>query len=136
MAASRSTPTPGEPYPWVIRLLRHFDFVLLAVALPVFLAADLPFLGWLAAAVAWTCQRVVRAAFERRAEASENPRTVASLITASMLVRAWLLALTIIGVGLTDREAGLSAAVLAIVLFSAFFSSQLALRPFDRRTAG
>lgn len=141
MAAPRPSPSPsppprvGEPYPWVIRLLRHFDFALLALALPVFVATDIPLLGWAAAAVAWTCQRVVRAALERRAEASDDPRTVAGIAVGSMMARAWLMALTIVGVGISDREAGLSAAILAIVLFTAFFSTQLALRPFDRRPA-
>jgi hypothetical protein len=119
----------------VIRFLRHFDFALLALALPIFVAADLPLLGWAAAAVAWSCQRVVRAALERRAEASDDPRTVAGIAVGSMMARAWLMALTIVGVGIGDREAGLSAAILAIVLFTAFFSTQLALRPFDRRPA-
>ena len=136
MAAQRSTPPAvGDPYPWVVRLLRHFDLALLAAALPIFLLADLPVLGWLAAAVAWTCQRAVRAALERRAEASDDPRVVAGIITGSTLARAWLMALTIVGIGLTDREAGLSAAVLAIVLFTAFFSTQLAFRPYDRKPA-
>jgi hypothetical protein len=123
----------GDPYPWVIRLLRYFDLALLALALPVFLLADLPLLGWIAAAVGWTCQRAVRQALERRAEASGEPRTVAGIMVASMMARAWILALAILAAGLTDREAGLSAGILVVLLFSAFFSTQFALRPYDQR---
>ncbi len=124
-------PAAGDPQPWVIRLLRHFDFALLAIALPVFLVAGLPLLGWAAAAVGWTCQRVVRNALDKRAEASDDLRTVAGITAGSMIARAWLLALAIFAVGLSDREAGLSAAVLVILLFTAFFSTQMALRPFE-----
>jgi hypothetical protein len=122
----------GDPYPWVVRLLRYFDLALLALALPVFLLADLPLLGWIAAAVGWTCQRAVRHALERRAEASGEPRTVAGIMVGSMIARAWLMALAILAAGLTEREAGLSAGILMIVLFSAFFSTQFALKPYDR----
>lgn len=122
----------GEPYPWIIRLLRYFDIALLALALPVFLVAGLPLLGWVAAAVGWVAQRAVRQALERRAASSGDPRTVAGITAGSMIARAWLLALAVFAVGMTEREAGLSAAVLVIVLFTAFFSTQIALRPFDR----
>lgn len=137
MAARQPTGTPRseappQPQPWVFRLLRHFDLALLVLALPIFVLAELPLVGWLAAAVGWTCQRTVRQALERRADASDDPRTVAGITAASMLARAWLLALVIFAVGIGDREAGLAAAVLVIVLFTSFFSTQMALRPFDR----
>lgn len=128
-----SAPVAGEPYPWVMRLVRHFDLALLAAALPVFALAGLPLLGWVAAAVAWISQRIIRHVLDQRARASDDPRTVAGITAGSMLLRGWLMALTIFGVGLTDREAGLSAAILVILLFTAFFSTQLALRPFDTR---
>lgn len=120
----------GSPHPWA-RLVRHVDLALLALALPLFLVAGLPALGWLAAAVAWVSQRAIRHAFDRRAAASDDPRTVAGLVAGSMLLRGWLVALTILGGGLIEREAGLSGAVLVIVLFTAFFATQLARRPFD-----
>lgn len=128
-----SGPAARDPEPWVVRLVRHFDLVLLAVALPVFLLAELPVLGWAAAAVGWICQRLIRATLEQRAAAKDDPRTVAGITAGSMLARAWILALTVfaVGVAVGDR-AGLSAAVLVIVLFTAFFSAQLALRPVDR----
>lgn len=125
----------GDPYPWVIRLLRHFDLALLALALLVFLLTGLPLLGWIAAAIGWTCQRAVRQALERRAEASDEPRKVAGIVVASMLARAWLTALAILAAGLTDREAGLSAGILVLLLFSVFFSTQFALRPYDQRVS-
>ena len=43
-----------------LRILRNLDLVVLALALPVFIAAELPLLGWAAATVAWLASRVVQ----------------------------------------------------------------------------
>ncbi len=55
---------------------------------------------------------------------------VAGLVVASTIARGWLVALAIFGAGLAEREAGLSAAVLAIVLFTVYFTAQIFVRPF------
>jgi hypothetical protein len=114
-------------------VLRYLDLVLLAVALPVFLLAGLPLLGYAAAAVAWLVQRAVQAQTDRRARESDDPRRVAGFLAGSMLARGWLLALAVFGVGMAaDREDGLAAAVLAIALFTAYFSARMLTRPFER----
>lgn len=125
-----SVAAPSEPT--VVRLLRHFDLIILALALPVFLVAGLPLLGYAAAAVGWVAQRTIRGMLEQRMRHSKDPRAVAGMMTGSMVGRAWLLALSVFGAGLVEREAGLAGAVLVIVLFTAFFSTQFALRPYDR----
>lgn len=112
--------------------LRYLDLGVLALALPIFLVAGLPLLGWGAAAFGWVAQRLIRDALNKRAAASKDPRTVAGLLIASMIGRAWLIALTIFGAGLAEREAGLSAAVLIIVLFTLYFTVNMVLRPFGR----
>jgi hypothetical protein len=104
--------------------------VVLPLALPIFLVADLPLLGWGVAAAAWLAQRAIQAALARRAAASDDLRTVAGLMIVSMIARGWLVALAIFGAGLAEREAGLSAAVLAIVLFTVYFTAQIFVRPF------
>ncbi len=48
-------------------VLRNLDLLALALALPVFLAAGWPMLGYLVAAVAWIAQRLVYAYAESRA---------------------------------------------------------------------
>ena len=119
----------SDPMP--LRALRYLDFAILAIALPIFIAADLPLLGWAGVAIAWVGQRAVQAAIERRARESDDPRTVAGLLTGSMIARGWLVAGTIFVVGLTEREAGLAAAILAITLFTFYFTGQLIGRPFE-----
>src|SRR3954465_9761180 len=54
--------------------LRYLDIVILILALPVFLAADLPMLGYAAAAVAWLVQRAVQIRLTRQAARAGGPR--------------------------------------------------------------
>ena len=119
-----------------LRVLRYLDLVVLALALPLFAATGLPLLGWAGAAFGWLVQRAIQAAINSRAEASDDPRTVAGLLTASMISRGWFVAGSIFIVGLTDREAGLSAAILAITLFTIYFTSTMLTRPFDAGSRG
>ena len=114
-----------------LTVLRYLDLAVLVLALPIFVAADLPMLGWGGAAVGWGIQRVVQVAIERRARESDDPRTVAGLLTGSMLARGWIMAGSIFIVGLSEREAGLAAAILAITLFTFYFTSQMLTRPFE-----
>jgi hypothetical protein len=115
-----------------LRMLRYLDLALLGLALPIFVAAGLPLLGYLGAAVGWLTQRGVQALIEKRARASDDPRTVAGLLTGSMIARGWVVAGSIFVVGLSEREAGLSAAILAITLFTFYFTGQLIGRPFEQ----
>jgi hypothetical protein len=114
-----------------LRMLRYLDLAILAVALPIFVAADLPLLGYVGAAGGWLVQRGVQTLIERRARASDDPRTVAGLLTGSMIARGWIMAGSIFVVGLIEREAGLSAAILAIALFTVYFTGQMIGRPFE-----
>jgi len=117
--------------PMPLRLLRFLDFAVLLLALPIFVAADLPMLGWAGAAVGWTVQRLVQLGIEKRARESDDPRTVAGLLTGSMIARGWIVAGSIFVVGLSEREAGLAAAILSITLFTFYFTSQMITRPFE-----
>jgi hypothetical protein len=113
-------------------VLRALDLVLLAIALPVFVVADLPLTGWAAAGGAWLLQRGIQAVITRRAKASGDLRTVAGLMTASMIGRAWLMAIAVFVVGVADEDkAGLSAALLAVALFTSYFATRMAVRPFE-----
>src|SRR6185369_1895825 len=113
--------------------LRYLDIVILILALPVFLAADLPMVGYAAAAAVWLVQRVIQVVLNRKAAAADDPRVVAGIAVGSMIGRGWLVALTILAVGLADSdEAGLSAAVLLLVLFTAYLTVSMIMRPFDK----
>ena len=111
--------------------VKHLDLVLLAIALPVFLLGGLPMLGYVAGAAAWLIQRGVQLLLNRKTAASKDPRTVVGITAGSMIGRAWLVALRIFAAGLSDEDAGLAAAVLVIVLFTAYFTVSMLMRPFQ-----
>jgi hypothetical protein len=127
-ASSRSDRNAGSHG---LEVLRFLDFAVLAIALPVFVFADLPFAGYLVGGGAWILQRIVQLALQRRAAASDDPRTTVGLAAASMIARGWIVALAIFAVGLSDNDAGLAAAVLVIVLFTVYFAAQFVLRPLE-----
>jgi hypothetical protein len=112
--------------------LRYLDIVLLVLALPVFLAGDLPMLGYAAGAVAWLVQRAIQIVLNRKAAAADDLRKVAGITVGSMIGRGWLVALTIFAAGMADEDAGLAAAVLVIVLFTAYFTVSMIMRPFQQ----
>jgi hypothetical protein len=113
--------------------LRYFDLAIAALALPLFLLAELPLAGWLTGAGAYAAQRAIGELTARRAAASDDTRTTVGLMAGSMIGRGWLVALTIFAVGMAvGDEAGLSAAVLFIALFTVYFTMQMILRPFEK----
>jgi hypothetical protein len=127
-ASSRSERNPGSHG---LEVLRFLDFAVLVIALPVFVFADVPFAGYLVGGGAWILQRIVQLALQRRAAATDDPRTTVGLAAASMIARGWIVALAIFAVGLSDNDAGLAAAVLVIVLFTVYFAAQFVLRPLE-----
>jgi hypothetical protein len=111
--------------------LSYADLVLLALALPAFIVAGWPLLGYAVAAAAWLAQRGINLLATRRVKssmASGDRRTAMGVMGAATLGRVWLIALAVLLVGLAQREAGLAAALLSLALFTVF----LATRVIDR----
>jgi hypothetical protein len=115
-----------------LRVIRHLDLAVLALALPVFLAAGWPIAGWGAGTGIYLVQWGVRELTTRRAARSKDPREVVGLLAASMIGRGFAAAIGILLVGLSDNDAGLGAAVLFLAAFTVAFMIGMALRPFDR----
>src|ERR671922_2598340 len=115
--------------------IRYLDIVLLIVALPIFVLGGLPMLGYVAGAGAWLVQRAIQVVLNRKAAEADDPRTTVGIAAGSMIGRGWLVALTIFAAGLKDEDAGLAAAVLVIVLFTAYFTVSMIMRPFDTDTS-
>ena len=115
--------------------VRYLDLVVLALALPVFLVAGFPMLGYAVGGGAWIVQRAVQVLLMKRVARTEDPRTLVGITAASMIGRGWFCALSIFGVGLAENDAGLAAAVLVIALFTVYFTVQMILRPFHQATA-
>jgi hypothetical protein len=112
--------------------LRYFDLVLLAAALPVFIAADLPMVAYLVIAIVWLAQHGVELLTNRavRRAAARGDRTAAmGWVGATTLARVWTVALAVLLVGvLSSKEAGLAAALLSAVLFTVHLGGRLLSR--------
>jgi hypothetical protein len=119
-----------------VRVLRNVDVPALAVALILFLVAGLPVLGWVTGAGAWFVQRGLDALATRRAERSDDPRTRVGLLAGSMILRGWIVAGIIVAVGISNRDAGLAAAVLFLAVFTLQLTMTMAMRPFETPPRG
>ena len=108
--------------------VRYIDLLVLAVGLAVFLAADLPMLGFAVVAGVWLVQLAIERLAERRAAralAEGDRRTAMGWVAATTLGRVWLVALAVLLVGLEEREAGLAGAVFAAALFTAHMAGRV-----------
>jgi hypothetical protein len=134
-ASGTSDLTTGRPELPPLRVpgwVRFLDLIVLAAVLPLFVLADLPIEAYLVGGGAWIVQRALQIVLQRRAEASDDPRIVAGYTAGSMIARGWLCALAIFGVGLAaGDDAGLSAALLVIGLFTVYFTVRMITRPID-----
>ena len=121
-------------------LLRHVDLVLLALAAPVFVIADLPLLGYAVGAIAWLIQHAILVVAERRSgialRAGDRTSAVGSIAVATF-VRLWVVTGAILLVGLlAEREDGLAAAVLCAALVTAHLGGTALSRLFASEPGG
>jgi hypothetical protein len=109
--------------------LRYVDLALLVVALPVFIAADLPMTAYAVVAVVWLAAHGVELLTNRavrRAAARGDRRAAMGWVGATTLGRVWTITLAVLLVGVLDsKDAGLAAAVLAAVLFTVHLGGRL-----------
>lgn len=106
---------------------KYVDLLVLAAGLVVFLLGGFPMLGYAVAAGCWLLQRGIQIAATRRATSelhAGNRQKAMAILAGSGLGRVWLLATGVLIVGLSDREAGLAAAVTVLVLFTVSFAAQ------------
>jgi hypothetical protein len=107
---------------------KYVDLLALALALPVFLLAGFSLLGYAVGAAVWLVQRGVQAVAARRAKeelAHGERQRAMGIVAGSGLGRVWLMAAAVLVVGLAvERQAGLAAAVLVVVLFTISIAAQ------------
>jgi hypothetical protein len=106
---------------------KHVDLLALAAALAVFAIGGLPLLGYAVAAAAWLAQRGIQALATRRVNeelAGGNRQRAMGIVAATTLGRVWLMVTAALLAGLVERDAGLAACVLLVVLFTVSFAAQ------------
>lgn len=114
-----------------LRVLRNLDLAVLALALPVFIAAGLPLLGWGATTLAWVISKGIELYAQRRAVASGDRRVAMGARAATLIGRLYTVGLMVLAAGIIDREAGLSAGVLAVTVFTVYFATLFVVKPLE-----
>jgi len=106
---------------------KYVDLLALLIALAVFVIGDLPLLGYAVAAAAWLAQRGIHMLAQRRMKqelAAGNRQEAMGIVAGSGLGRVWLMATSVLLVGIVERESGLAAAILLLALFTLSFAAQ------------
>jgi hypothetical protein len=120
----------GDP----LAVVRYLDVALVVLAAPFVVLTGAPVLGYVAGAAAWIVNRALGSAAEHVARKKADVRAAIGLNLGTLLLRAWLVALTILVVGLAGkRQDGLMAALLLLVAFTVYFAMSLILRPLEGR---
>ena len=131
-AGTGAAPAPASR---TVTVLRYADLVLLVIALPIFLLAGWPMLGYGVCAAAWLAQRGLQVFTDRIALAKlkeGNRKHAMGSIAAATLGRLWMVTLAILLVGgLADRSDGLAAALLTAALITAYLIGMFFARLFD-----
>ena len=104
----------------------NLDLILLAVSLPLFIVMGEP-AAWLVAGGLWLVARGISwfaaAKARQKLEAGER-NTALGTVAATSLGRVWLIAIAILIAGVIDRDTGLYAALLLVVLFTVNLGSR------------
>jgi hypothetical protein len=118
---------------------KHVDLLALAAALAVFALGGFPLLGYAVGAAAWLAQRAIQLLAGRRAArelARGNRQRAMGTIGVTTLGRVWLMATAVLLTGLAERQAGLAAAILLLVLFTISFAAQGLAHVFEPEGEG
>jgi hypothetical protein len=119
-----------------IVVFRYLDVALVVLAAPFVVLLGAPVLGYAVGAGAWILQRFAAVAIERRAARASDVKTALGLNMASLVLRAWLIGLTILAVGLiAEREDGLTAGITVLAAFTVYFAISLIHRPLERKSS-
>lgn len=110
--------------------------VVLLLAAPI-MAAGAPVLGYAVGAVAWTAGRLASTVAEKRIAAMEDLRRQIGWGIASSMGRVWILACTIVAVGIAgEREDALTTALVIFGAFSVYFVRSALAHLTQKRSPG
>jgi hypothetical protein len=127
---SSTTMSTSDP----LMFVRYADVLLVILAAPFVILMGGPLLGYVAGAGAWIVTRVLGVYVERAAK-GRSAKAQVGLNFGVLMGRVWILGITILVVGLAgEREDGLMAALVALVAFTVYLATTLALPRTERNT--
>jgi hypothetical protein len=115
---STARPMPSRVLPVVA------GAVVIALALPVFLAAGWPLAGWGLAAVLWLAAQTLSVVLTRLRPGAGN-LAASGVVGISMMFRAIAVGVVVIAVAATDPEVGVAAALLYALAYTLEFALSL-----------
>lgn len=105
---------------------RYPDLLVMVLAFPVFVVAQLPLLAYFGASLIWGIQAIAQAIVDRKLAASSDARTVLALTMGTAIARAFFSAFAVLALGLaTNDETGLVAVLMLFTLFSVYLIGKL-----------
>lgn len=117
--------------------MHYLDVVLVVLAAVPALVLGAPALGYAVGAAAWILQRAASGEVDRRLADERDLHRRLKLGVASSMLRVWLLAATILIVGLASTRAdGLTAALVIFGAFSVYFVHSAIVHRQSRRATG
>jgi len=127
--------TAPEPpsAPLAVRLLGYLDIWLLICALPIFIGANIPILGWVGGSAAYIVQRLLSELLNRSAQQSEDLPSFMGVMVGGVIARGFFVAIAIFGVGMINGNAGAAAGILFLAAFTVHFTMSLIMRPYSKR---
>ena len=112
--------------------VKYLDLTLLAVAGAFVALAGLPVLGWAFAAGAWVLSRALVELLDRRS-ADGDLRTRLSAHFAGMMARVAIVAAAVVVASFVgDRDDAVTAAVVALAVFTVHLGTSAAIRQLER----
>jgi hypothetical protein len=120
----------GPSAPLSVRLLGYLDITFLVCALPIFIGADLPLLGWAGGSAIYIVQRLLSELLSRSAKQSEDLTNFLGVMVGGVIGRGFLVAIAIFGVGMIDGDAGAAAGILFLAAFTIHLMTTLILSPY------
>jgi hypothetical protein len=115
--------------PLTLRLLGYLDIALLLCALPIFIGADLPMLGWAGGTAAYLVQRLLSELLGRSAAHTDDLSGFLGVMVGGVIARGFFVAIAIFGVGMIDGNAGAAAGIIFLAAFTVHLMMTLITRP-------
>lgn len=114
--------------------VKYLDVTVLVALGPFAALAELPLLGYAFVAAAWLLTRAFGEYLDRRAELSSGaPGTRLSMHFAGMMARVWIVTAAVIAARYVgDRDEGVMAAALALLLFTIYLGASSVARQLER----